>query len=79
VQFRTLMSSVKTLAIQVPLSKKGCSVFVTQLLKCFPSLEVLHVEVIIDSVSYAHLLSSSSASTLMTLTMTCSSLLSYAA
>jgi hypothetical protein len=46
-QIRTLMSSVKTLAIQVPFSDKGCSVFVVQLLKCFPSLEVLHVEVML--------------------------------
>jgi hypothetical protein len=54
VQIRTLMSSVKTLAIQVPFSDKGCSVFVVQLLKCFPSLEVLHVEVMIYFVGRAH-------------------------
>lgn len=44
VQFRTLMSSVKTLAIQVPFSEKGHTVFVGQLLKCFPCLETLCVE-----------------------------------
>ncbi|KAK3161844.1 hypothetical protein QOZ80_1BG0082210 [Eleusine coracana subsp. coracana] len=44
VQLRTLMRSVKTLAIQVPFSEKGYTVFVSQLLKCFPCLEVLHVE-----------------------------------
>ncbi|TVU01577.1 hypothetical protein EJB05_52949, partial [Eragrostis curvula] len=43
-QLRTLMHSVRTLAIQVPFSKKGYTVFVAQLLKCFPCLEVLHVE-----------------------------------
>ncbi|XP_052149353.1 putative FBD-associated F-box protein At5g56700 [Oryza glaberrima] len=44
VQFRTLMSSVKTLAIQVPFSEKGHTIFVAQLLKCFPCLEALHIE-----------------------------------
>ncbi|XP_062206750.1 FBD-associated F-box protein At4g10400-like [Phragmites australis] len=44
VQLRTLMRSVKTLAIQLPFSEKGYTVFVAQLLKCFPCLEVLHVE-----------------------------------
>lgn len=44
VQSRTLMSSVKTLAIQVPFSEKGYTVFVTQLLKCFPCLEVFCIE-----------------------------------
>ncbi|KAL6614574.1 hypothetical protein ACP70R_036844 [Stipagrostis hirtigluma subsp. patula] len=44
VQLRTLMHNVKTLAIQVPFSEKGYTVFVSQLLKCFPCLEVLQVE-----------------------------------
>nr|CAB3478197.1 unnamed protein product [Digitaria exilis] len=44
VQLRTLMYSVKTLAIQVPFSEKGYTVFVAQLLKCFPCLETLHIE-----------------------------------
>ncbi|CAM0882869.1 unnamed protein product [Alopecurus aequalis] len=44
VQSRTLMCSVKTLAIQVPFSEKGHAVFVAQLLKCFPCLETLSVE-----------------------------------
>ncbi|PAN28684.1 hypothetical protein PAHAL_5G172000 [Panicum hallii] len=44
VQLRTLMHSVKTLVIQVPFSEKGYTVFVSQLLKCFPCLEALHVE-----------------------------------
>jgi hypothetical protein len=39
VQFRTLMSSVKTLAIQVPFSKKGCIVFVAQ--KMIPGEQML--------------------------------------
>ncbi|CAL4961591.1 unnamed protein product [Urochloa decumbens] len=43
-QLRTLMHSVKTLAIQVPFSEKGYTVFVAQLLKCFPCLETLQVE-----------------------------------
>ncbi|RCV27197.1 hypothetical protein SETIT_5G305500v2 [Setaria italica] len=44
VQLRTLMHSVKTLAILVPFSEKGYTVFVAQLLKCFPRLEALHIE-----------------------------------
>lgn len=44
VRLTTLMHSVKTLAIQVPFSEKGYTIFVLQLLKCFPCLEVLHVE-----------------------------------
>ncbi|OEL17609.1 hypothetical protein BAE44_0021371 [Dichanthelium oligosanthes] len=48
-QLRTLMHTVKTLAIQVPLSEKGYTVFVAQLLKCFPCLEVLHVECLLSS------------------------------
>jgi len=47
VQLRTLMHSVKTLVIQVPFSEKGYTIFVAQLLKCFPCLEALHVEVIL--------------------------------
>jgi hypothetical protein len=39
------MSSVKTLAIQVPFSEKGHTIFVAQLLKFFPCLEALHIEV----------------------------------
>jgi hypothetical protein len=45
VQFRTLMCSVKTLAIQVSFSDKGHTIFVAQLLKCFPCIETLCVEV----------------------------------
>ena len=41
----TLIHNVKNLAIQVPISEKGCSFFVAQLLKCFPCLEALLVEV----------------------------------
>ncbi|KAI5000227.1 hypothetical protein ZWY2020_004816 [Hordeum vulgare] len=48
----TLMCSVKTLAIQVPFSEKGHTIFVAQLLKCFPCLETLHVEA--DSRSISH-------------------------
>ncbi|KAM0838957.1 hypothetical protein ACQ4PT_060624 [Festuca glaucescens] len=44
VQFRTLMCSVKTLAIQVSFSDKGHTIFVAQLLRCFPCLETLCVE-----------------------------------
>ncbi|KAL5221018.1 hypothetical protein ABZP36_025731 [Zizania latifolia] len=44
VQFRTLMSSIKILAIQVPFSEKGHTIFVAQLLKCFPCLETLQIE-----------------------------------
>uniref|UniRef100_J3L3R0 F-box/LRR-repeat protein 15/At3g58940/PEG3-like LRR domain-containing protein n=1 Tax=Oryza brachyantha TaxID=4533 RepID=J3L3R0_ORYBR len=44
VQYRTLMSSVKTLSIQVPFSEKGHTLVVARLLKCFPCLEVLHIE-----------------------------------
>ncbi|KAJ1285238.1 hypothetical protein BS78_03G264700 [Paspalum vaginatum] len=44
VRLTALMHSVKTLAIQVPFSEKGYTIFVVQLLKCFPCLEVLHVE-----------------------------------
>jgi hypothetical protein len=32
------------LAIQVPFSEKGHTIFVAQLLKCFPCLEALHIE-----------------------------------
>ncbi|WVZ68962.1 hypothetical protein U9M48_017833 [Paspalum notatum var. saurae] len=44
VRLTTLMHSVKSLAIQVPFCQKGYTTFVVQLLKCFPCLEVLHVE-----------------------------------
>ncbi|KAK1667312.1 hypothetical protein QYE76_055471 [Lolium multiflorum] len=52
VQFRTLMCSVKTLAIQVSFSDKGHTIFVAQLLKCFPCLETLCVEPENRSVSH---------------------------
>ncbi|KAL6845612.1 hypothetical protein ACP4OV_025107 [Aristida adscensionis] len=51
VQLRSLMCSVKTLAIQVPFSERAYTVFVCQLLKCFPCLEVLHVEPDLRSIS----------------------------
>lgn len=50
-QSTTLMCSVKTLAIQVPFSEKGHTIFVAQLLKCFPCLEELHVEADSRSIS----------------------------
>uniref|UniRef100_A0ACD5VLB0 Uncharacterized protein n=1 Tax=Avena sativa TaxID=4498 RepID=A0ACD5VLB0_AVESA len=52
VQSRTLMCSVKTLAIQVTFPEKGHTIFVSQLLKCFPCLETLCVEPETRSISH---------------------------